>query len=106
VESEDAQVMLRLSGSSDKPVAFTLEQNFPNPFNPTTTFSYSIASSSVVSLKLYDLLGKEVATLVDEKKETGKYSVSWDAANFASGMYFYELKAGSFTDVKKMVLIK
>jgi len=88
------------------PLATSLSQNYPNPFNPTTNFGYQIAKAGLVTLRIYDVLGREVTRLVDEVKEPGEYTVSWDAANLASGMYFYELKAGSFRDVKKMVLIR
>jgi len=88
------------------PLATSLSQNYPNPFNPTTNFGYQIAKAGFVTLRIYDVLGREVTRLVDEVKEPGEYTVSWEAANLASGMYFYELKAGSFRDVKKMVLIR
>lgn len=85
---------------------FELQQNYPNPFNPTTTIKYSIPQKSNVSLKVYDILGNEVASLVNEEKSAGKYEVTWYAANLQSGVYFYRLLAGSFIDTKKMILIK
>ncbi len=84
---------------------FTLQQNYPNPFNPTTTIKYSVPELANVSLKVYDVLGKEVATLVDAE-QVGVQEVEFDASNLASGLYIYTLKAGSFTSTKKMMLMK
>ncbi len=81
-------------------------QNYPNPFNPSTTIKFSVASNSLVSLIVYDILGNEKAVLVDELKEAGIYSVNFDASNLPSGIYFYELKAESFRQTKKMLLVK
>lgn len=92
--------------STGVPKEFTLAQNYPNPFNPTTSIKYSIPKSSLVKLVIYDLLGREVKTLVNETKTVGNYEVTFDASNLASGAYFYRITAGDFTDVKKMVLIK
>ena len=98
---------------NNPPEKFQLSQNYPNPFNPTTSIQYAIASRQFVILKVYNLLGKEVATLVNEEKPAGEYEVefntlshSGNVRNLPSGIYFYELKAGSFTQTKKMVLIK
>jgi hypothetical protein len=85
---------------------FELLQNFPNPFNPTTTISFSLPSRSFVSLKVFDLLGKEVATIISEEMPVGKYSKQWNAANVSSGVYFYRLQAGTFTEIKKLVLLR
>ncbi len=85
---------------------FTLDQNFPNPFNPTTTIKYSVPESGFVTLKVYDVLGKEVATLVNESVTAGSHSVNFDAASLASGMYIYKMQAGNFQNVKKMMLMK
>jgi photosystem II stability/assembly factor-like uncharacterized protein len=87
---------------------FSLSQNFPNPFNPTTRIQYAIANRQFVQLKIYDLLGNEVATLVNEFKDAGKYSVQFDASEFnlTSGIYIYKLNAGEFTSTKKLSLIK
>ncbi len=92
-------------------ITFALEQNYPNPFNPATTIKYSIPyvganSSSPVQLKLFDILGKEVVTLVNEQKQPGYYTISFDASQFASGVYIYQLKAGSLITSKKMILLK
>jgi len=88
------------------PKVFSLHQNYPNPFNPTTTIQFSIAKSSMVNLKIFDLLGREVETLVDGPMEAGTHEVTFDATRFASGIYFYRLKAGSFTATKRLVLLK
>jgi len=88
------------------PEEYVLYQSYPNPFNPTTTIKYSIPNSNVVSLKVYDILGREVAVLLDEYKSEGTYSVEFNANRFASGVYFYQLRSGSFVETKKMVLMK
>ena len=88
------------------PVQFKLRQNYPNPFNPTTKIKYTIPNTGIFTLKVYDVLGKEIATLVNEEKLAGNYEVEFNAANLTSGIYFYQLKAGSFVETKKMVLIK
>ncbi len=89
-----------------KPVSFELSQNFPNPFNPTTTISYILPTATHVTLKIYNVLGQQVATLANGNKTPGRYSVTFDASRLASGVYFYRLTAGSYILVKKMVLIK
>jgi hypothetical protein len=91
-----------------------LHQNYPNPFNPTTLISYQLPVNSYVTLKVYDLLGREVATLVNERKEAGKYSVRWNASGFATGVYLVRIQAhqtnggqaGSFIDTKKVLLMR
>ena len=88
------------------PTEFALEQNYPNPFNPTTTFRYSIPTQSKVVIKVYDILGNEIATLMDEEKSVGTYELTWNAVNLSSGIYFYQLRAGEYTSVKKMILLK
>ena len=93
-------------GGEIRPHKFELEQNYPNPFNPITTILYSISNRSNVLVKVYDILGNEVATLVNEEKEQGVYKINFDANNLASGLYFYRIQAGSFVDTKKMILLK
>jgi hypothetical protein len=92
--------------SFDLPTEFRLSQNYPNPFNPMTTFSLGIPSKTLVSLKIYDLLGREIVTLVSEELAAGNYTRQWNAANMTSGIYFYRLQAGSFTETKKLILLK
>jgi len=88
------------------PEEFMLHQNYPNPFNPSTTISYEIPKAGFVSLKLYDVLGREVATLVNEEKIAAKYDIEFKANILASGVYFYQLRAGDFVQTKKMVLLR
>ncbi len=88
------------------PVNFNLEQNYPNPFNPSTVISFKLSVSSFVSLKIFDILGREISTLVNEEKQPGNYEVTFDASKLSSGIYFYTLQSGSFVETKKMILIK
>ena len=88
------------------PGTYNLYQNYPNPFNPTTTIKYSIPEVGIVSLKVYDLLGKEVVTLVSDYKPAGSYTVEFDGSHLSSGIYFYKLTSGQFTSVKKLILLK
>lgn len=85
---------------------FFLSQNYPNPFNPSTTINYQIPNESLVTIKVYDILGKEVTTLVNENKAAGKYSINFDAKNLASGVYLYRIKAGNYVSTKKMMLLR
>jgi hypothetical protein len=88
------------------PVQFELSQNYPNPFNPSTTINFSIPQSSIVTLKVFNTLGQEVKTLVNQNMESGVHSISFDASDLNSGIYFYRLDAGQFSEVRKMTLIK
>ncbi|MGA8263134.1 MAG: T9SS type A sorting domain-containing protein, partial [Ignavibacteriaceae bacterium] len=88
------------------PENISLYQNYPNPFNPITTINYSIPATLYVTLKVYDLLGREVAKLVHEEKPRGVYKVNFDGSKLSSGIYFYRLQAGSFSETKKILLIK
>jgi hypothetical protein len=94
------------SGITELPKVFSLAQNYPNPFNPVTSIKYTVPKQSLVKLVIYDIIGREVATLVNEVKTPGNYAVSFDASNYSSGVYFYRMESGDFTNVKKMVLIK
>ena len=85
---------------------FELEQNFPNPFNPSTRISYSVPNASFISLKVYDILGNEVAILVNEEKPAGNYQLDFNALTLTGGVYFYQLTSNSFVDTKKMILLK
>jgi hypothetical protein len=96
------------------PSTFSLEQNYPNPFNPSTKIRYSVANvisngakqSTIVALKVYDVLGNEIATLVNEEKPAGSYEVEFFADGLTSGIYFYKLQTGSYSETKKMILMK
>ena len=88
------------------PVEFALAQNYPNPFNPTTSINYSIPEAGNVELKVYDILGNEVATLVNETKSPGSYVADFNASSFASGIYIYSLRTNNFVQTKKMILMK
>ncbi|HWA07685.1 MAG TPA: T9SS type A sorting domain-containing protein [Ignavibacteria bacterium] len=91
---------------NETPSSFELKQNFPNPFNPTTNINFSLPKSTYVSLKVYDLVGREVKTLVDGNQQQGTYNIMYDAVNLPSGIYFYTLKTNEFTETKKMMLVK
>ncbi|MFH1236220.1 MAG: T9SS type A sorting domain-containing protein, partial [Parcubacteria group bacterium] len=104
LESQGASVV---NGSETMtPYQFSLQQNYPNPYNPSTTIEYTIPRQSHVTVKIFDLLGREVAVLVNEKKEAGWYSVRWDASAKSSGIYFYTLQAGEYRYTKRMALLK
>jgi hypothetical protein len=92
--------------SEEIPIEYALEQNYPNPFNPTTTVKYGISERSFVQLMVYDILGKEVASLVNEEQDAGYYELNFNGINLSSGVYFYQIKAGDFVETKKMVLMK
>jgi len=94
------------NAKGEVPNGYYLQQNYPNPFNPTTTISFSLPSKSFASLKVFDLIGKEVATIVTEELSAGSYSRQWNASNISSGIYFYRLQAGVYTETKKLILVK
>ncbi|MHB9011444.1 MAG: T9SS type A sorting domain-containing protein [Ignavibacteriaceae bacterium] len=94
------------SGSSNVPTNYALFQNYPNPFNPTTVIKYSVPQLSKVTLKVYDILGREIKILVDEEKSAGNYQVQFNATKLSSGVYFYRMQAGGFVVTKKLVLLK
>ncbi|MBU2445511.1 MAG: T9SS type A sorting domain-containing protein [Bacteroidetes bacterium] len=93
-------------GRNNLPTSFSLQQNYPNPFNPTTKISFSIPEQSFVTLKVFDILGREVKTLVNELKHPGEYEIEFSANDLSSGVYIYKIQAGSFRDTKKMLLIR
>ena len=95
VDEDDVQLM-----------SYKLEQNYPNPFNPSTSFRYSIPKPSIVIIKVYDILGNKIETLVNEEKPAGTYTLTWKAANLPSGVYFYRFQSGSFLKTKKMILLR
>ena len=90
----------------ESPGEFVLEQNFPNPFNPTTTINYQLPQAGFVTLKVYDVLGREVASLVTEEKSAGGYTVNFEAPDLASGIYIYQLRVNDYVSSKKMLLLK
>jgi hypothetical protein len=94
------------TGNSELPESFELAQNYPNPFNPSTVISYSLPVNSNVTLKVFDILGKEVVTLVDENQNAGNYNVEWNALEFSSGIYFYQIETKEYSKIKKMILLK
>jgi hypothetical protein len=108
----DGTILHIVGGSVQVPISvtptaeFILQNNYPNPFNPITIIQYQIPEVGLVSLQVFDILGNEVATLVNEEKPGGTYEVQFDASNLSSGVYFYRLRAGSFTEIKKMVLLR
>ena len=88
------------------PTEYKLDQNYPNPFNPTTKITYQLPEKSIVTLKVYDILGKEIVELVNETREAGNHEVIFNVNNLSSGIYYYQIKAGDFIQSKKMLLIK
>jgi len=88
------------------PTEYSLLQNYPNPFNPTTTISYDIPNDGNVKIKIFDITGREIQTLVNEMKLAGEYRIIFDGSNLASGVYFYKIETGSFVQNKRMLLIK
>jgi hypothetical protein len=108
VEHPTSNIKLRLSPASlpDIPSEFALSQNYPNPFNPLTVIRYQLPVAGRVNLKIYNALGQEVKTLIDEVQDAGYKSVNWNASELASGVYFYRMSAGSYIEVKKMMMIK
>ena len=92
--------------SKKLPNNFKLSQNYPNPFNPNTKIQFAIPQNGIVSLKVYDILGREVKTLVNQSLKAGTYEINWDAATYSSGIYFYRLESENYYEAKKMILIK
>lgn len=87
-------------------LTFSLDQNYPNPFNPSTTIEYTIPANSFVSLKIYDMLGREISEVIHKEQNAGHYITFWNASNYSSGVYFYKLAAGNYSQIKKMILAK
>jgi photosystem II stability/assembly factor-like uncharacterized protein len=105
--SNGGVLFVRDDNKGHLPAGYVLEQNYPNPFNPVTAIRYEIpARGAYVSLKLYDVLGREIATLVNGMKQPGVYQEKWDGTRFPSGVYLYRLTAGTFSAVKKMILLR
>jgi hypothetical protein len=102
----DGIVLSVKSLTAETPASYELQQNYPNPFNPSTRIQFSIVDARIVTVKVYDILGREVATLVNERMIPGVYTVMWNAARLSSGIYFVRLQAGTYTAVRKVVLMK
>jgi flagellar hook assembly protein FlgD len=95
--------------SNEIPAKFELSQNYPNPFNPKTTIRFDVPSVETIhelSLRIYDILGREIATIVNQELKPGSYNVDWDGTNYPGGVYLYKLQAGDYSSVKKMILLK
>jgi hypothetical protein len=88
------------------PLSFYLSQNYPNPFNPITMINYQLPMTNEVELSIYNILGQKVVTLVNEKQPAGNYQVEWDASSYTSGVYYYEIVAGEYREVKKMIHLR
>jgi hypothetical protein len=97
---------IEIVGKGDLPTAFRLGQNYPNPFNPITVIKYELPRASHVTLKIYNTLGQEVATVVDENKPAGVHTAQFDATGLASGVYLYRLTAGNFVEAKKLTVLQ
>lgn len=108
VASEDTNlVIIGIKNISNAiPDKFILEQNFPNPFNPVTSIVFKVKQNSDVNIVIFDVNGREIETIVNNRFTTGTYSVDWNAANFSSGVYFYQMTAGNFKETRKMILTK
>ena len=94
------------SKTPTRPVRYTLSQNYPNPFNPSTTIEFTLPKSEFVTLKVYNILGEDITTLVNNKLQAGNHTYEFDGNNLASGVYIYRIEAGKYQQVKKMVLLK
>ncbi len=101
-----SSVLVGNINNQNTPVAYSLKQNYPNPFNPVTKIEFSLPKNTYATIKVYNVLGKEIATLVDKFERAGNHFVTYDASNLPSGVYFYTLKAGDFTETKRMTLVK
>jgi len=106
VLKSESTILVSVEDNNQTPMEFNLEQNYPNPFNPSTTIKFNIPEQEFVSLKIYDVMGNEVEVLLNEDKQAGSHNIEFDASRLASGTYFYKLQAGSYVDIKKMVLLK
>jgi hypothetical protein len=106
VSYSGVNTLVSVSETQERPETFSLSQNYPNPFNPTTAISYQLIANSFVTLKVYDMLGRTVATVVNQLSTAGKHTVQWDASGLPSGVYVYRLHAGIQVSAKKMILLK
>jgi hypothetical protein len=106
IDSFEDTTIVGVEDEPSLPKSFHLSQNYPNPFNPTTSIKYSVLSTQQINLTVYNILGQKVKTLVDEEKFPGEYTISFDGLNLSSGIYFYRLTAGQYSETKKMILQK
>ncbi len=106
VYNKGGVVSVKENGNNVSPSKYLLYQNYPNPFNPSTTISYSISKSGFVQLRVYDMLGQEVANLVNKKQSAGNYKIEFNASSLTSGVYFYRIQAGNFVETKKLIVLK
>jgi hypothetical protein len=106
ISIEGTNVVSVSATGSSVPASFSISQNFPNPFNPSTKINYEIPEKSKVNLKVYDILGNEIVTLVNNENQLGRYEVEFHAADIPSGVYFYRIQAGNFVETRKMILLK
>ncbi|PKL84132.1 MAG: hypothetical protein CVV24_01775 [Ignavibacteriae bacterium HGW-Ignavibacteriae-3] len=106
INGKEYGTFVGVKGNDMIPGSYSLSQNYPNPFNPITKIRYSLPAAGFVSLKVYDLVGQEIHMLVNEEKPAGSFEVSFDGKNLASGVYFYKLSSGSFTQTKKFILMR
>jgi len=100
------QTITAINDEENIPISFKLEQNYPNPFNPTTKIKYAVPERTRVVIKIYDITGSEISTLVNKELDTGWYEMDFNATALSSGVYFYRMQAGSYVSIKKMLLIK
>jgi hypothetical protein len=101
-----SEIITDVENTTELPQHFSLEQNYPNPFNPTTTIIYGLKERTIVELKIFDVLGREMETIIKGEQDAGNYEIEFNASRLASGIYFYRLQAGEFIETKKMILLK
>ena len=106
IDFEATTLPVSVDGEKTLPGQYFLAQNYPNPFNPSTKIKFGLKDASVVSLKVYDILGNEVATLINEFRDAGDYEVNFNSVHLSSGIYFYKLTANGFAETRKMILEK
>jgi hypothetical protein len=104
--SGEAALSLQLTSHSAEPVAYALHQNYPNPFNSSTTFRLTVVGRQLTTVRVFDILGREVTTLVEEVRESGTHRIRWDAGGLSSGVYFCRMQAGVFSATRKVLLLR
>ena len=106
VTTTGGNAVVDVESDNSVPAMYSLAQNYPNPFNPTTTIEYALPHAGYATLRIYNVLGEEVATLVEGEQAAGTFKTTWDASDLPSGVYFYRLTAGEYVQTRKMVLMK